>query len=265
MRRVFDTILFDLDDTLIVEWESAEKSFIETLEQSDIQVDKTEFLKVIRKQAKENWYKLPTIDYCLKIGISSREALWADFSGEDFQYVELRKLSGAYRFDTWSQALMMFNINNSKIAERLSSEYKRIRNSKHILFPETIEILQKLKGKFKLGLITNGAPDLQWKKINGGNLKHYFDFIAVSGEQGYAKPDSRFFDIVVNALVSTSERTIMIGDNLRTDIKGGLDYGLKTIWINRSGIKNNDIKPDYEITNLLELISILKMDYLSSI
>jgi putative hydrolase of the HAD superfamily len=257
MKSIFDTLLFDLDDTLIVEWGSAEESFLETIDQLDFQIDKIEFLEVIRKQARENWYKLPTINFCRNIGISSWEALWADFTGDDEQYTKLRELSSGYRFDTWYQALTRFNISDAIIAERLSSEFKRIRKSKHILFPETIETLKKLKNEFKLGLITNGAPDLQWKKINGGNLKHYFDYIAISGELGFAKPDKKLFDIVIKELGSIPECTIMIGDSLSTDIKGGKDSGLRTIWINRTGNKTDEIKPDYEVTNLLEILKII--------
>ena len=55
-----EAILFDLDDTLIVEWKSAEESFIETIGQIDSHVNADEFLKTIREQARELWYKLPT-------------------------------------------------------------------------------------------------------------------------------------------------------------------------------------------------------------
>jgi putative hydrolase of the HAD superfamily len=257
MKGIINTILFDLDDTLIVEWKSAEESFLETIDQLNFQIDKIEFLKIIRKQARENWYKLPTIDFCRQIGISSWEALWADFTGDSKQFIKLRELSAGYRFNTWNQTLIRFNINNDKLAERLSSEFKRIRNIKHILFSDTIDTLTKLKGKYKLGLITNGAPDLQWKKINGGNLKHYFDYIAISGEHGYAKPDKRLFDFAIKGLKSTKTNTVMVGDSLNTDIKGGLDFGLKTIWINRNGNKADEIKPDYEVIKLSEIYKII--------
>jgi putative hydrolase of the HAD superfamily len=156
-----DTILFDLDDTLIIEWESAEESFIETIVQLDQNIDKDGFLRTIRKQARDNWYKLPTIDYCLKIGISSWEGLWADFTGESEELKDLRNLSAKYRFETWHQTLINFNINDPEIAEKLSLDFKRIRHTKHRLFYETIDTLDKLKKTYKLGLITNGAPDLQ--------------------------------------------------------------------------------------------------------
>jgi len=212
---------------------------------------------MIRKQARDNWYKLPTIDYCLKIGISSWEALWADFIGECKELEELRNLSAKYRFETWHQTLIKFDINDNETAEKLSRDFKRIRNTKHKLFPETKDTLDLLKRTYRLGLITNGAPDLQWKKINGGNIKQYFDHIAISGEHGYAKPDSRLFDTAINALKSDKANTIMVGDSLIKDIKGAQDCGLKAIWINRNENKAEDIKPDYEITDLTKISYIL--------
>jgi putative hydrolase of the HAD superfamily len=257
MNKQADTLLFDLDDTLIVELKSAEESFLETISQLDAQINAGEFLNAIQKQARDLWYNLPTIEYCLKIGISSREGLWADFTTEKEEYKMLRELSGSYRFNTWNQTLIKFNINDARIAERLSSDFIRIRNSKHILFPETTDILTKLSKRYKLGLITNGAPDLQWKKIIGGNLKHYFDYVAVSGEHGYAKPDKRLFDIAIRGLESTPDRTVIIGDRLTTDIKGGSDAGLTTIWVNRDGGMTDEIKPDYEVATLTEIHKIL--------
>lgn len=257
MNNHVDTILFDLDDTLMEELNSAEESFIETIRQAGLQINDGEFLKTIQKQAKENWYKLPTIKYCLKIGISSREGLWADFTGANKQLAKLRELSGEYRFKTWNQTLCKFNINDAKMADMLSLEFKRIRNSKHILFPETTDTLTRLKNKFKIGLITNGAPDLQWKKINAGNLKHFFNQITISGEHGYAKPDKRIFDTALKGLKSSRSSTIMVGNNLITDIKGGQDFGLMTIWINRNGTETNEIKPHYEVKNLSDIDGIL--------
>ena len=252
-----DTVLFDLDDTLIVEWKSAEESFIETISQTDYPVNADEFVRAIRETARELWYKLPTIDFCRGIGISSWEGLWADFTGDDESFEKLRDLSAAYRFETWNQTLSKFNIHNPEMADKLSLEFKRIRNTKHILFPETIGVLERLKSLCKLGLITNGAPDLQWKKIDGGDLRKYFNSIIISGEHGYAKPDQRIFDDAMKELNSEKSGTVMVGDTLKSDIKGAQDYGLTTIWINRNKKDASEIKPDFEITDLSQIYNIL--------
>lgn len=141
--------------------------------------------------------------------------------------------------------------------KKISLEFKRIRSGKHRLFPETKDILKTLKNKYKIGLITNGAPDLQWKKIKGADLEYYFNFIAISGEYGFAKPDSRLFDVAIKGCKSIPGRTTMVGDSLYTDIKGGLDFGIKTVWVNRNNGSLTTINPDYELTDLYGIYNIL--------
>lgn len=257
MKHPIETLLFDLDDTLILERRSAENSFIETIQQGGLSIPPERFLETIFGEARQQWHQLSTIEYCRHIGISSWEGLWADFSGKDENLGRLRENADEYRFQTWNNSLVRFNIHDKALAERLSSAFPGIRNAKHILYPETAEVLSTLQDRYKLGLITNGAPDLQWKKIKGGDLENYFNAIAISGEVGYAKPDQRIFDHIIRKLEAIKERTVIIGDSLKSDIKGGLKSGLLTVWINREGRKNNDIQPDYEINTLSELSDIL--------
>jgi putative hydrolase of the HAD superfamily len=255
-----ETLLFDLDDTLIIEYSSIDDSFAETIRQIENNIDRNAFIKSIRDQAQELWAQLPAYDYCRKIGISSWDALWVDFT-EDIEPVrQLNDLSGWFRFETWHRTLNQFNIHDRNIAIRLSNEFKKIRSSRHHLYPETLEILNRLKGSYKLGLITNGAPDVQWKKIDGGHLKHYFDCIIISGYYGLRKPDERLFHAAMTALKGNTAHSIMIGNSLNSDIKGANKSGIKTIWINRNKIKMTDIKPDYEIDNLLNIEQILKIE-----
>jgi phosphoglycolate phosphatase-like HAD superfamily hydrolase len=86
------TLLFDLDGTLMHEWESAEYCFIETLHRAGITASSADVFQTVRPIAREEWYKLPTIDYCLKIGFSSWEALWSDFSYDNAEFAVMRQL-----------------------------------------------------------------------------------------------------------------------------------------------------------------------------
>ena len=248
------TILFDLDDTLIIEWDSARNTFIETVSDLDIS-NKNEFVSIIREEARLLWYKLPTIEYCLKVGISSWEALWADFTGKDENLIRLKEYSADYRLNAWNNALLKTGISDIKLAKDLSDRFKLLRNQKHILFPDTIPCLNKLKNKYKLGLITNGAPDIQWKKIEGGKLSNYFNPIIISGEYGTGKPDPFLFEKAFNKSNSDINTSLFIGDSLGTDIEGAIRIGLKCIWLNRDNRINNNgkIKPDFELKSLTDL------------
>jgi putative hydrolase of the HAD superfamily len=260
MQKQINTLLFDLDDTIILESKTARKSIIKNITLAGLGIDTTDFFRTIHQQARELWYKMSTIDYCLKIGISSLEALWADFTGDDPELAQLRDLSPDYRYQTWYRTLLRYNIDDQVIALKLSTEYKEIRNSEHVLYPDTISVLTKLKAAYKLGLITNGTPDLQWKKIHGGNLEHFFEYIAISGEHGFAKPDTRLFEIILNKISSDPSGSLMIGNNMRTDIKGAQQAGLKTIWIHRDGegVIDIDTTPEFTITSLTEINKTLK-------
>ena len=254
-------VLFDLDDTLIIEWKSAEESFIETISLINKEFGNQQFVSIIREEARKLWYKLPTIDYCLKIGFSSYEALWADFTGENKNLKILYNIAEDYRINTWFNTLIKFGIKDIVIAERLSKEFKRLRDKKHILFSDTKEILNQLKQSLKLGLITNGTPDIQWRKIKGGKLEKYFNCIFIAGDFGYGKPEKKLFQKAIKCLNEDTENIIMVGDRLNTDIKGAGLAGLKSVWLNRNNLQknNSEIKPDYEISDLSQLLEILKL------
>lgn len=253
------TILFDLDDTLIVERKSADDAFIETIHILDGNVRQNDLIRIIREEARKVWYCLPVIDYCRRIGISSWEALWADFDGKNDNLVFLKNIASEYRKSVWFNALLRIGISDINIAEELGNRFKRIRNSKHILFADTIEYLERLRYDFKLGMITNGTPDIQWKKINGSKLEQYFDAIIISGDFGIGKPDVSIFHETLRQLSCNHTEAIMIGNNIETDINGAKQTGIRNIWINRNHAANEfpDIQPDFEIRNLKELDEII--------
>ncbi len=259
MLESLSAILFDLDDTLMVEWNSARDSIVESIALLSEPVNEDKFVQIIIEEARVLWHAQPVYGYCKNIGISSWEALWADFDGNDKNLEFLRKYAADYRINSWMNALKKFHIDDKNTALRLSEYYKSIRNTKHFLFPDTRKILEKLKGNYSLGLITNGTPDLQWKKIKGGKLENYFDAIVISGETGTGKPDPVIFNELLKRLNCNAQNSIMIGDSLNTDIEGAKNAGITTIWLNRNGkvIKDSLLIPDFEIKNLPELFNLL--------
>ncbi len=123
------------------------------------------------------------------------------------------------------------------------------------------EMLDGLHSYYHMSIITNGLREVQRPRLRKLDMTHYFDSIIVSDEIGIAKPDERYFEIAFHSIDNPPprENTLVIGDNLKSDILGGIRYGLKTCWLNASGKANDtDIKPDYEIQNILELPDLLK-------
>ena len=145
-----------------------------------------------------------------------------------------------------------------RAALEMAEAFPRLRRQRHQLFPDTLETLEQLSGKYSLGLLTNGASDLQQRKIAGAGISKYFDHVLISGETGLAKPERRAFELILFHLGSKSDHAIMIGDRLATDIQGAQAAGMRTVWVNRSR-KDRDSPtiPDWEISNLSEVKSIL--------
>ena len=119
------------------------------------------------------------------------------------------------------------------------------------LFSDTIDVLEKLKNKYKLAVVTNGDGIQQRKKIEKTGITKYFAEIIISSEVGFAKPDEKIFQIACKKLKVEPEECIMIGDKLDVDVAGCIKLGIKAVWINR---KNENIDYKYKITQLKELL-----------
>jgi putative hydrolase of the HAD superfamily len=253
-------LIFDLDDTLVIEEASAEAAFIETgeLARARYGLDPRELHTTLRICCRELWYAFPSHPYCKKVGISSWEGLWAEFTGSDPNLEALRDWAPVYRFESWQAALLRAGFDDRQLAAELAETFPNLRRLKHIVYPDTLPALNELSRIYSLGLLTNGAPDLQKRKIEGAGIAEFFDGILISGEIGIGKPDRRIFERLLAKLNSNPETTLMIGNSLSTDIAGAQAAGLRTVWINRTGKPHADsVAPDWEIASLSELTSIL--------
>ena len=253
-------LIFDLDDTLVLEEASAEAAFIETggLAQAKYGIDPHVLHTAVRKNCRDLWYGFSSHPYCKIVGISSWEGLWAEFTGPDPDLKALRDWAPTYRLESWRTALLSYGIDDCRLAAELAETFPRLRRKKHVVYPDTIPILRELSRNYSLGLLTNGAPDLQRLKIEGSGLAGYFDRILISGDIGIGKPDRRIYERILEQLGARADTTLMIGNNLTSDIRGAQDVGLRAVWLNRCSRSRDDrIIPDWEISSLNELPRIL--------
>jgi HAD superfamily hydrolase (TIGR01549 family) len=125
---------------------------------------------------------------------------------------------------------------------------------------DALDILQKLRGKYKLGLVSNFAiPECCWKLLEKFGLRRFFDVAIVSGEINRRKPSAEIFEKALNALNAKASRTVFVGDMLDLDVMGPKKVGMKTVLIKRRPIEENaDVKPDRVITRLTELPDVLE-------
>ncbi|HUX98587.1 MAG TPA: HAD family hydrolase [Candidatus Deferrimicrobium sp.] len=123
-------------------------------------------------------------------------------------------------------------------------------------------VLETLHKKFKLGVLSN-APYHNGiiYLLDTNNLSQYFEIIVSSAQIGFCKPDKRTFEYILEKVGSMPEQSIMIGDDLKNDIYGAQQLGMKTILIKKSfdiAFNNHsDVIPDAQITDLPEIIPII--------
>jgi putative hydrolase of the HAD superfamily len=260
MNSAINTLIFDLDDTLVVEEASAAAAFIEAgaMAETRYGLDPHLLHTTVRTVCREIWYAFSSHPYCKQIGISSWEGMWAEFTGPDSELKPLRDWAPTYRQKSWHTALRRHGIDDADLAAELAENFIRLRRQKHVVYEDTIATLEKLAGCFILGLLTNGASDLQRRKIEGSGIGSYFREILISGDVGFAKPDRRVFELLLSRLGTTATNAFMIGNNLVTDIQAAQQAGLRTIWVHRSGTApESGIVPDWEISHLNQLDSIM--------
>lgn len=122
------------------------------------------------------------------------------------------------------------------------------------------EVLHKLGKDYKQYAVTNGSKVAQSGKLKNSGLDKIFDGVFVSEDLGVDKPYKEFFDIVFNQIGSDNrDDYIIIGDSLTSDIRGGNNAGIRTIWYNKDGKQNiHGVRVDYMVDKLSDIPAIIK-------
>ena len=223
----YKLVLFDADGTLF-DFNTAEKqAFEKTFKQFGIY----ENLELLHK-------KYETINM----------AIWRDFEQKKITSEKLR-IERFRRFFTQENLLLDPLVFSPIYLKRLSEGTHLLQGAK--------EIVSFLFGKCELALATNGLADVQNPRFADSDLAKFFQHIFISEEIGHPKPNPEFFQHIFEKLAH-KESSIIIGDNLTSDIKGGNDFGIDTCWFNPNKRTNESgIVPTFEISNLNELRSLL--------
>jgi putative hydrolase of the HAD superfamily len=114
----------------------------------------------------------------------------------------------------------------------LSEQYIEFLSSFNHLVPNTMEILDYLKPRYRLHIITNGFKEIQEKKLRRSNILEYFDQVVNSEMAGVKKPNRKIFELAIEAANTEAGKSMMIGDNIEADILGARAAGLKTLHFN---------------------------------
>ena len=222
-----DTLLFDLDNTLF-DFNHAER----------IAVGKT--LKHFH--------------------IEPREAVLKRYSELNLMQWKLleqgkisRKQVKLHRFQ-----LLFAELGTDAPADEAAVIYETLLASGHYFMDGAEELLETLYGKYRMYLVTNGTLSVQKGRLKSAGISRYFGDIFISEELGYNKPSVEYFDCCFSKIPDFHKETaVIIGDSLTSDIQGGINAGIRTIWFNPQHEKAIDIIPDHEFDKLCKLPELL--------
>ncbi|BCL80169.1 HAD family hydrolase [Ktedonobacteria bacterium brp13] len=157
------------------------------------------------------------------------------------------------RLKAFEQTLKDLGRDDPELAVRLTACYLEYRFTAIPLYPDVIPALSALRGKYRLGLVTNGNT---YPERCG--LPETFAFTVFAQDHGVQKPQPQFYEWALSEASALPHEIIHVGDSLRNDVYGAQAVGIRTIWVNRHQWRNEtDIQPFAEITSLEELPKVL--------
>ena len=177
------------------------------------------------------------------------DELWKDYRLGKIQKSKLKW----YRFYL---SLKEKNVEDESLARNLDEFYLSESPKKTKLIPYTIEILEELKSRYALHIITNGFNEVQFAKLENSKLDRYFNVIVTSEDAGALKPDIHIFQYALEKAGAGHAESVMIGDVLEVDILGARMAGLDQIYLNPGGNSHNETV-SYEVCSLKEILEIL--------
>lgn len=208
MRRI-DIVLFDLDDTL----------------HDDTFAYQSAAEEVAREVAAEHGVDALALKAAY---VAEAEGFWQRLSPGDLK-VKLSRV----RASMWQSALESVGVASPEVAEQSAERYNAYRSKYYTLFPGAVELLKTLREHgMKLGIVTNGLSETHREKIALLRISEYFDAIFLADEVGMIKPDPLLFAHACRTLGGAPAHSAMVGDRYDRDIRGALEAGLFTIWLN---------------------------------
>lgn len=144
--------------------------------------------------------------------------------------------------------------------EYLCEGFRRISLIYLCLFPDTLACLDGLKkaGK-KIYLLSNAQRSFTWQELEMTGLVPYFDGILISSDEGCMKPDPAFYNICCERYQLDKEQSVMIGNELKSDMAGAKAAGIDGFYINRYPVFHEEQEPVYRYVSpkgsLLEVLT----------
>jgi YjjG family noncanonical pyrimidine nucleotidase len=217
-------VFFDLDHTLWDFEKNSALAFETIFKLNELPIDMVQFLHFYVPINREYWEKYRK----------------DEITQEKLRFGRLKDTFDLIKFDVEDEFVI-----------HLSKEYIHYLPKFNHLFEGTIELLDYLKPKYNLHIITNGFASIQGNKLDNSYITQYFKTITNSEMAGVKKPNRIIFDFALDSAKAKKENSIMIGDCIEADVQGALDAGLDAIFFNENHLEvSSHIK---QVSQLLEL------------
>jgi len=158
------------------------------------------------------------------------------------------------RLDTFTKLVNKYHEIVTFTPEEIDKEWRNLSGINTVVYEDSKETLKYLKTKYKIGILTNGKPTTQLRKLEALNVDDILDFRLISGDYICDKPDIRIFKYAVKQLRVKPKECIYVGDNYNIDVIGSRNAGLKPIYISRFSKEYNDVTTIYEIKELKDIL-----------
>ena len=201
-------VLFDLDDTLYDHLHSARSALIAMQQRNP---------EMLHASVRD-------LEDCYSNALESihHRLLRGEVSQTEARTIRMRQFFGDFGMDR-----------NDSQAHAEYTQFRRDYDEACQVVRGTHELLTRLKGQVRLGVITNNLVSEQIPKLRQLALDDYFDAVTISEEVGVAKPDPRIFEVAVARLQLGFEEVVVVGDSLSSDIAGAVGVGMRCVWLKR--------------------------------
>jgi putative hydrolase of the HAD superfamily len=127
------------------------------------------------------------------------------------------------------------------------------------LLEDARPVLKSLRGRVRLGIVTDGQPDYVTRELRSTGIDGYFGSVVTSGARGYRKPDARLFHEAMEALAVTPEETLFVGVDTGRDVRGAHNAGIRSVLVlTRFGSKDIALgEPDYVVDQTGEIAALI--------
>lgn len=183
----------------------------------------------------------------------TNNGLWEQYNAGQIDKFFLRNERFRLIFEA---AGAVMSLVSDEFLKEFNKQFLQMNPQKSKLMPGAMELLESLKGKYPMFIITNGFEEVQSVKLASAGIDHFFERVITSEKAGFKKPYAGIFTYAMKWCQAHPERSLMIGDNLAADIVGARDFGIDQVYFNPEGTVHEE-EVTYEVRRLEEIHPLL--------